>query len=143
MVFTLHDTTQRFAATDTLNERDGNTVIGTLTSLDSNDVYSTLEYASGKKWVSVAPQPGTSPFVKSRGGKFDEFHMVLVDTDGNVTGNPGTLIESFTYLSKAGDAKSTEGDVKFWKKVIELSSSYIYGGDRTLTQTSDLIATRK
>ena len=138
--FTLHDTTQRFAASDTLNERDGSTAIGTLTSLDSNDVYSTLEYAAGKKWVSVAPQPGTSPFVKSRGGKFDEFHMVLVDTDGNVTGNPGTLIESFTYLSKAGDAKSTEGDVKFWKKVLELSSSYIYGGDRTLTQTSDLIA---
>jgi len=138
--FTLHDTTQRFAASDALVERDGSTAIGTLTTLDSNDVYSTLEYASGKKWVSIAPQPGTSPFVKSRGGKFDEFHMVLVDTDGNVTGNPGTLIESFTYLSKAGDAKSTEGDVKFWKKVLELSSSYIYGGDRTLTQTSDLIA---
>ena len=140
MEFTLHDTTQRFAASDTLNERDGSTAIGTLTTLDSNDVYSTLEYATGKKWVSIAPQPGTSPFVKSRGGKFDEFHMVLVDTDGNVTGNPGTLIESFTYLSKAGDAKSTEGDVKFWKKVLELGSSYIYGGDRTLTQTSDLTA---
>ena len=137
--FTLHDTTQRFAATDALVDKD-DTAIGTLTTLDSNDVYSTLEYASGKKWVSIAPQPGTSPFVKSRGGKFDEFHMVLVDTDGNVTGNPGTLIESFTYLSKAGDAKSTEGDVKFWKKVLELSSSYIYGGDRTLTQTSDLTA---
>ena len=137
--FTLHDTTQRFAATDALVDKDG-TAIGTLTTLDSNDVYSTLEYASGKKWVSIAPQPGTSPYVKARGGKFDEFHMVLVDTDGNVTGNPGTLIESFTYLSKAGDAKSTEGDVKFWKKVLELSSSYIYGGDRTLTQTSDLTA---
>ena len=140
MEFTLHDTTQRFAASDTLNERDGSTAIGTLTTLDSNDVYSTLEYATGKKWVSIAPQPGTSPFVNARGGKFDEFHMVLVDTDGNVTGNPGTLIESFTYLSKAGDAKSTEGDVKFWKKVLELGSSYIYGGDRTLTQTSDLTA---
>ena len=138
--FTLHDTTQRFAATETLTERDGSTTIGTLTSLDNNDVYSSLEYATGKKWVSIAPQPGTSPYVKARGGKFDEFHIVLVDTDGNVTGNPGTLIESFSYLSKAGDAKSTEGDVKFWKKVLELGSSYIYGGDRTLTQTSDLIS---
>ena len=137
--FTLHDTTKRFAATETLEDQGG-TTIGTLTTLDSNDVYSTLEYATGKKWVSIAPQPGTSPYVKARGGKFDEFHMVLVDTDGNVTGNPGTLIESFTYLSKAGDAKSTEGDVKFWKKVIELGSSFIYGGDRTLTQTSDLTA---
>ena len=102
--FTLHDTTQRFDATETLNERDGSTAIGTLTSLD-NDVYSTLEYATGKKWVSIATTKELPHSLMARGGKFDEFHMVLVDTDGNVTGNPGTLIESFTYLSKAGDVK--------------------------------------
>ena len=135
---TLWDTTKRLSATSVIQDNTG-TTIATATAIESNDLYSTLEYATGKKWVSIAPQPGTSPFVKSRGGKFDEFHIVLVDTDGNVTGNPGTLIESFTYLSKASDAKSTEGDVKFWKKVIELGSSYIYGGDRTLTQASDRI----
>ena len=48
------------------------------------------------------------------------------------------MIESFTYLSKASDAKSTEGDVKFWKKVLELGSSYIYGGDRTLAAAADI-----
>ena len=135
---TLWDTTKRLGATSVIQDSTG-TTIATATAIESNDLYSTLEYATGKKWVSIAPQPGTSPFVKSRGGRFDEFHIVLVDTDGNVTGNPGTLIESFTYLSKASDAKSTEGDVKFWKKVIELGSSYIYGGNRTLTQAGDLI----
>lgn len=136
---TLWDTTKRLANNSVIQDNTG-TTIATATAIESNDLYSSLEYASGRKWVSIAPQPGTSPFVKSRGGKFDEFHIVLVDTDGNVTGNPGTLIESFTYLSKASDAKSTEGDVKFWKKILELSSSYIYGGDKTLTQSSDLIS---
>jgi hypothetical protein len=136
---TLWDTTKRLAASSVIQDHTGAT-IATVSAITSNDLYSSKEYASGKKWVSIAPQPGTSPFVKSRGGKFDELHIVLVDTDGNVTGNPGTLIESFTYLSKASDAKSTEGDTKFWKKVLELSSSFIYGGDRTLAQTSDIIA---
>ena len=95
---TLWDTTKRLSATSVILQVQR---LLLATAIESNDLYSTLEYASGKKWVSIAPQPGTSPFVKSRGGKFDEFHIVLVDTDGNVTGNPGTLIESFTYLSKA------------------------------------------
>jgi len=136
---TLWDTTKRLVVNAVLLDDSGSTV-ATVTAIESNDVYSTKEYASGKKWVSIAPQPGTSPFVAQRGGKFDEFHIALVDTLGNVTGNPGTLIETFTYLSKASDAKSTEGDVKFWKKILELGSQYVYGGDPTLTQPSDLTA---
>ena len=135
---TLSDTTKRLGVGSVIQDHTS-TTIATVTAIESNDVYASKEYAPGKKWVSIAPQPGTSPYVKSRGGKFDEFHIVLVDTDGNVTGNPGTLIESFTYVSKAGDARSTEGDVKFWKKVLELGSGFIYGGTKTLTQASDLI----
>ncbi len=135
---TLWDSTKRLVVGSVMQDNTS-TTIATVTAIESNDLYGAKEYATGKKWVSIAPQPGTSPFVKARGGKFDEFHIVLVDTDGNVTGNPGTLIESFNYVSKASDAKSTEGDSKFWKKVIELSSGFIYGGDRILTQASDLI----
>ena len=136
---TLWDSTKRLAVSSVIKDHTSTTV-ATVTAIESNDVYAEKEYATGKKWVAVAPQPGTSPYVKSRSGKFDEFHAVLIDTDGNVTGNPGTVIESFAYLSKASDAKSTEGDAKFWKKVLEVSSSYIYGGEKTLTQVSDLIA---
>ena len=136
---TLWDSTKRLAVSSVIKDHTSTTV-ATVTAIESNDVYAEKEYVTGKKWVAVAPQPGTSPYVKSRGGKFDEFHAVLIDTDGNVTGNPGTVIESFAYLSKASDAKSTEGDAKFWKKVLEVSSSYIYGGEKTLTQVSDLIA---
>ena len=136
---TLEDTTTRFAGSGSLKS-SGGTVIGTITELQNNDVYSTVEYDTGKKWVSIAPQPGTSPFAKARGGKFDEFHMALIDSLGNVTGNPGTLIETFTFVSKAKDAKSTEGVVSYWKKVLELKSNYIYGGEDSLAQAADITA---
>ncbi len=136
---TLEDTTVRFAGTGSLKSHGG-TVIGSIVSLDSNDVYSTKEYMTGKKWVSIAPQPGTSPYTNARGGKFDEFHMALIDTDGNVTGNPGTLIETFTFLSKAKDAKNAEGTVSYWRKVLELKSQYIYGGEDALAQAADITA---
>ena len=136
---TLEDTTTRFAGSGSLKS-SGGTVIGTITELQNNDVYSTVEYDTGKKWVSIAPQPGTSPFTKARGGKFDEFHMALIDSLGNVTGNPGTLIETFTFVSKAKDAKSTEGVVSYWRKVLELKSNYIYGGEDSLAQAADITA---
>lgn len=136
---TLENTTVRFAGTGSLKSHGG-TVIGSIVSLDSNDVYSTKEYMTGKKWVSIAPQPGTSPYTNARGGKFDEFHMALIDTDGNVTGNPGTLIETFTFLSKAKDAKNAEGTVSYWRKVLELKSQYIYGGEDALAQAADITA---
>lgn len=136
---TLEDTTTRFAGSGSLKS-SGGTVIGTITELQNNDVYSTVEYDTGKKWVSIAPQPGTSPFAKARGGKFDEFHMALIDSLGNVTGNPGTLIETFTFVSKAKDAKSTEGVVSYWRKVLELKSNYIYGGEDSLAQAADITA---
>ena len=136
---TLENTTVRFAGTGSLKSHGG-TVIGSIVSLDSNDVYSTKEYMTGKKWVSIAPQPGTSPYTNARGGKFDEFHMALIDTDGNVTGNPGTLIETFTFLSKAKDSKNAEGTVSYWRKVLELKSQYIYGGEDALAQAADITA---
>ncbi len=136
---TLENTTVRFAGTGSLKSHGG-TVIGSIVSLDNNDVYSTKEYMTGKKWVSIAPQPGTSPYTNARGGKFDEFHMALIDTDGNVTGNPGTLIETFTFLSKAKDSKNAEGTVSYWRKVLELKSQYIYGGEDALAQAADITA---
>ena len=133
---TLWDTTKRVAVGTVLKD-NGGTTIATVTAIESNDVYSGLEYDTGKKWVSIAPQPGTSPYAKARSGRFDEFHIALIDSLGNVTGNPGTLIETFTFVSKAKDAKSTEGTVSYWRKVLENQSSYLYGGQDDLIQTSD------
>ena len=39
----------------------------------------------------------------------DELHIVVKDSTGAVTGTPGTILETFAYLSLAKDAKKTDG----------------------------------
>ncbi|NDB57232.1 hypothetical protein EB001_02100 [bacterium] len=80
------------------------------------------------KWNSIAPRPGTSPYAASKGGANDEIHVVVIDSDGSITGSANSIIEKLLYLSKASDAKTTEGEVNFYKRVIKGRSEYVYLG---------------
>ena len=39
----------------------------------------------GVSWASIAPRPGTSPYVAERGGANDEMHVVVYDSTGVIT----------------------------------------------------------
>ena len=83
---------------------------------------------SGLKWNNIAPRPGTSQYVADRGGSNDELHVVVYDATGAITGTPNTVLEKFTYMSKASDAKSAEGAVNYYPEVLLLTSSYVFWG---------------
>ena len=91
---------------------------------------------TGLKWNSIAPRPGTSPYVAARGGSKDEIHVVVYDRDGGITGTPLTVLEKFTYASKAVDAKSAEGALNYYPEVIFASSQYIYWGNHDASAAS-------
>lgn len=133
---TLWDTTKRLGSTTVLTDAGG-TTIATVTAIQSNDVYSTLEYVSGRKWSSLAPQPGTSFGVQGAGGKYDEFHIAVVDTDGIYSGVKNEVLEILTFVSKASDAKSAEGNTLYWKKVVADQSKFVYAGNETFADTGD------
>jgi hypothetical protein len=78
------------------------------------------------KWNAIAPRPGTSPYVADRGGSKDEMHFVIIDKTGGITGTSNSILEKILYVSKAPDAKTTEGEGNFFKKVIKGRSKYIY-----------------
>ena len=64
-----------------------------------------------RKWRyfdAVDGAPGTSTWTSERSGSGDEIHVVVVDQDGGVSGTPGEVIEVFSKLSKAADAKTPE-----------------------------------
>jgi hypothetical protein len=136
---TLWDSTKRLTGTEALKDASNNT-IATVTAVTSNDTYGELEYATGKKWSSLAPQPGTSNSVSEAGGKYDEFHIVVVDTDGVYSGQKNGVMETLSYVSKSTDAKSAEGDTKYWKTVVTNSSSFIYPGNESFVAASDELA---
>ena len=87
-----------------------------------------LTSTSTVKWNSLAERPGTSSYAAARGSRFDEVHVVVVDGDGSITGNSGTILEKNLALSKAKDAEYSLGSPSYWRKFIELSSEYIFGG---------------
>jgi hypothetical protein len=78
------------------------------------------------KWNSIAPRPGTSPYAAERGGSNDQIHFVVIDEDGGITGTSNTILEKILYVSKATDAKTTEGEGNFFKRVIKGRSKYVY-----------------
>ena len=58
--------------------------------------------------------------------KKDEITIVVTDEDGKFTGVPGTVLEVFTGLSRAKDARGTDGSTLFYKNVINDTSRYIW-----------------
>ena len=73
--------------------------------------------------------PGTSAYVSAVGGANDEMHIVVVDEDGLFSGTSGTVLERYSNLSKASDAKDSVGNSNYYKDVLWRKSKYIYWTD--------------
>ena len=85
---------------------------------------------------AVDGAPGTSAWTSDRSGSADEIHVVVVDEDGGISGTPGTVIETFSKLSKAADAKTPQGDTNYYPTVIKNKSQYIYWMDHQTTENT-------
>ena len=77
----------------------------------------------------VSGAPGTSPYASARSGVNDEIHVIVVDEDGVISGVQNTVLEVYSKLSKASDAKSPQGDSNYYPTVILNKSKYIYWMD--------------
>ena len=85
---------------------------------------------------SVDRAPGTTAWTADRGGSGDEIHVVVVDEDGVVSGEPGRVIEAFSNMSKASDAKTPQGDNNYYADVIFNKSSQIFWMDHNSAGTN-------
>ena len=79
-------------------------------------------------WKSIAPKPGTSQYATERNGVNDEIHVVVVDDSGSITGISGNILEKFTNLSKATDARVSPSENVYYKNYLANNSSYIFAG---------------
>jgi len=89
-----------------------------------------------KFYDQVAGAPGTSPYATSKGGSNDEIHIIVVDEDGGITGTSNTVLEVYSKLSKASDAKSPQGDANYYPTVIQTKSKYVYWMDHNASGTN-------
>jgi hypothetical protein len=103
-------------------------------SISSNTVTRFWEY-----YTTVDGPPGRSNYVAVSGNtalqianaaaQQDEVHVVVVDEDGGFTGSPGVVLEAWQGLSRATDAKNSDGTTNFYKTVVNQQSSYVWFAD--------------
>jgi phage tail sheath protein FI len=98
--------------------------------VDANS-YSGWAYAN-----TFSSTPLTSSYVSGVNGSFDELHIVVIDEDGKFTGTANTVLEKFGFVSKASDAKSSDGSSNYYKDVLNNRSNYVWWMSHTATGTN-------
>lgn len=63
----------------------------------------------------------------------NEFHVVVYDVDGSITGEVGSVLEKFDYLSNTLGATDPDGATAYYKTVLNDQSAYIWVGGVDLT----------
>ena len=112
-------------------------VLITLTSKYKGDSVSTVGAAAPivRHWEFsdvFDSAPGTSSYALSNGSANDEIHVVVVDAGGEFSGTAGSILESYTGLSLASDAKTEQGAGNFWFNVINAQSQYLAAVNRAI-----------
>ena len=86
--------------------------------------------------------PGTSTYALGLGSTDDEMHIVVIDSAGAWSGTPGTVLERFSAVSQASDARKDDGTSNYYVDVINGSSTYIWflNHDATLSDAGERAA---
>jgi hypothetical protein len=90
-------------------------------SIADGNAWSTWTYAT-----NFDAAPSTSEYVSNKGGSHDELHVAVIDEDGLFTGAVGTILEKFSFASKASDAKRADGTSAYYKDVVNAQSKYVW-----------------
>jgi hypothetical protein len=76
----------------------------------------------------------------------NEFHLVLTDATGNISGEVGTILEVFPFLSTDLSKKNADGTSAYYKTVLNDLSRYVWVGgvslSSALTSTSGVTVTK-
>lgn len=70
--------------------------------------------------------PGTSQSATDAGGSNDEMHIIVEDESGAISGQAGTILETFAFVSQASDARKEDGTTNYYKEVINQTSDWIW-----------------
>jgi len=89
--------------------------------------YSTWTYAT-----LFNSAPGTSNYASKQGGSNDELHVIVIDEDGLFSGQQGTVLEKYSFVSKGSDSKDDSGNSNYYKNIIADRSNYIHWMDHPI-----------
>ena len=79
-------------------------------------------------WRTLLPKPRTNGYVAERGGNNDALNVVVIDSDGKITGTPNNILEKFGNLSKARDTEVSPNKAAYYRDFLAENSEYIFAG---------------
>jgi phage tail sheath protein FI len=124
-------------STSTVNE--SNTTIVLTTPYIGSTANGVSAPAATLKWKYAAyfdSAPGTSQFGETTSSTNDELHVIVIDGDAKFSGIKDGILEKYSNVSKAGNAKTDDGSPNFYATKIFNQSKYIYAID-TLSGATD------
>jgi len=107
-------------------------------TLSANATIALTNSAIKADWQYVSQfstAPGTSSFATQKGATTasDELHILIIDSKGEWTGVPGTILEKFPFVSKAANAKTDNGTSSYYKNVLNNQSNYVWWTSKLAT----------
>jgi phage tail sheath protein FI len=122
----------------------GNTI--TLTSEYGGNTVSNYTGTLTRRWEYFGEfdtAPTTTAYANTVGGQGDAIHVAVIDEDGQFAGQTGTVVEVFSNVSQAPDAKTSQGATNYYKDVINQQSQFIWwGGHNSSTSKAGTRADR-
>jgi len=90
----------------------------------NNTVFNAWTY---KNQFDTSPSASDYASLQIPGGSSnDEIHIIVLDATGKITGTANTVLEKYGFVSKASDAKNTDGTSNYYKDVINNKSKYLW-----------------
>lgn len=107
----------------------------TTTKLTLTDIGSSLPYLTSSTIGTVLDVRKEWEFVNSVNGApaMGEFHLVLIDATGFISGEVGTILEVYPYLSDDIGKKNADGTTAYWRNVLNDQSEFVWAGNLDLT----------
>ena len=96
-------------------------------SMADSNTFAAWEYKT-----NFASAPNTSDYAERVSGSNDELHIIVLEMQGSVE----VVLETYSFLSKASDAKKTDGSNSYYKTVINNSSKYVWWMDHPTSGTN-------
>ena len=95
------------------------------------EYYNVFDAAPGRSEYVIA-YGNTALQTANTAEQKDEIHIVVIDEDGEFTGTQGAVVEVWPSLSRATDAKNSDGTSNYYKTVLAGRSQFVWAAaDRT------------
>jgi hypothetical protein len=84
----------------------------------------------------VTTSATTTQYASNAGGTGDLVNILVLDKDGTWTGTQNALLEKYEGLSRATDARNTDGSSNYYRSVINEKSAYIWAIQADITSNT-------